>query len=485
MSDFHSILDHNAAISRRQFFGKGGTGLGMAALASIAAQQDALGVGIVGNQPNFQPKVKRVIYLSMIGAPSQFETFDYKPALEKRHKEDLKDMLVASGQRLTGMTAGQSSFPAARSIYSFDQYGDSGAWVSELLPHTAKMVDDLTFVRTVHTDAINHEPANQLICTGSMIAGKPSMGAWLSYGLGSLNRDLPDFVTMLATNTGKLDPQAISNRFWGSAFLPGKHAGVSLRSKGDPVLYLKDNAGVSPAMRRKMLDQLNAMNHTSLERVGDPEIQTRIEQYEMAYRMQTSVPELVDLSSEDPKTLEMYGPDVEKPGTFARSALMARRLVERGTRFVQIFHRGWDQHNNLPSHIKKQCHDVDQGAWALIQDLKRRGMLDETLVMWGGEFGRTSYSQGALTETNYGRDHHPRCFTMWMAGGGLKPGIFGETDEISFNPVSDFRMHIRDLHALIMHQMGIDHAGFTYRYQGLDQRLTGVTPARVPYELLA
>lgn len=478
------LNSHNAAISRRQFFGKSGTGLGAAALASMMARESAAGAGRELGTPDFGGKVKSVIYLSMIGAPSQFETFDYKPELEKRHKEDLTDFLKASGQRLTGMTAKQANFPAAKSYFQFNQHGQTGAWVSELLPHTAKMVDDLAIVKTMHTDAINHEPANQLICTGSMISGKPSMGAWLSYGLGSANRDLPDFVTMVAANTGKLDPQAISSRYWGSAFLPGKHAGVSLRSKGDPVLFLKDTAGVSPAMRRKMLDQLNKMNRASYELVGDPEIQTRMEQYEMAFRMQTSVPELTEVSGESEATLELYGDEVHTAGTFSRSSLMARRLVERGVRFVQIFHRGWDQHNRLPAHLPKQCRDVDQGCWALIQDLKQRGLLDQTLVVWGGEFGRTSYSQGAITSNNYGRDHHPRCFPMWFAGGGIKPGVYGETDDISFNPISDFRVHIRDLHALILHQLGIEHSGFIYPYQGLDQRLTGVVPARVPHELL-
>ena len=430
------------------------------------------------------PKAKRAIFLSMIGAPSQFETFDYKPVLEKRHKENLKDLLEKSGVRLTGMTSGQASFPAAQSIYKFNRHGERGSYVSELLPHTAKMVDDLAIIRSMHTDAINHEPANQLMFTGSMQSGKASIGSWLSYGLGSMNEDLPDFVVLHARNTGKLDPQAISSRFWGSGFLPGRHAGVSLRSSGDPVLYLRDAPGIDSALRRRMLTNLNRMNAQSYQAVGDPEIQTRMQQYEMAFRMQTSVPELTNVTGETQATYDLYGPESRTDGTFAKSCLMARRLLERGTRFVQIFHRGWDQHANLPDHIKKQCHDIDQGAWALIQDLKQRGMLDDTLVIWGGEFGRTAYSQGKLTETNYGRDHHPRAFTMWMAGGGVKPGDYGKTDDISFNIIED-PIHIRDLHATILHLMGLDHERLTVPYQGLEQRLTGVEKAYVKTHLLA
>ncbi len=481
----NSLFEYNAAITRRQFFRKGASGLGTAALASMIGQ-DLLGASTMPAAfRNVAPKAKRAIFLTMIGAPSQFETFDYKPKLDELQGKDLKEMLVKSGQRLTGMTAGQDKFPAARSIFKFAQHGKSGAWVSELLPNTAKMVDDICIIRSMHTDAVNHEPANQLMCTGSMVNGKPSLGAWLSYGLGAMNQDLPDFVVLHASNSGKQDPQAISSRFWGSGFLPGKHAGVSLRSGVDPVLFLKNSPGIDSDIRRTMLDNLNLMNQKSYELVGDPEIQTRIKQYEMAFRMQTSVPELTDLSAENETIYNLYGDDSRKPGTFARSCLMARRLLERDVRFVHIFHRGWDQHGSLPKDIANQCRDIDQASYALIQDLKQRGMLEDTLVIWGGEFGRTTYSQGALTATNYGRDHHPRAFSMWMAGGGVKPGlVYGETDELSFN-ITQNPVHIRDLHATILHLMGIDHERFTVPYQGLDQRLTGVEKANVVKGIIA
>jgi hypothetical protein len=476
----------NSAVTRRQFFRKNATGLGYAALASLLGQ-DAMASGTGEIPPalaQFAPKAKRAIYLSMIGAPSQFETFDYKPKVE--FNKDLKDFLQASGQRLTGMTAGQTKFPAAPSIFKFAQHGQAGTWVSELLPWTAKMADDICVIRSMHTDAINHEPANQLMYTGNMVGGKASLGSWLSYGLGSMNQDLPTFVVLHATHSNPgSNVQAISSRLWGSAFLPGKYAGVALRSAGDPVLFLKDSPGVPREIRRQMLDGLAAMNQKSYEAVGDPEIQTRIQQYEMAFRMQTSVPELADLSQESEATYELYGPDSRKPGTFASSTMMARRLLERGVRFVQIFHRGWDQHGNLPHDIAAQCRDIDQGCYGLIQDLKQRGMLDDTLVIWGGEFGRTTYSQGTLTQTNYGRDHHPRAFSIWMAGGGIKPGMnYGETDEMSFNILSG-EMHVRDLHATILNQLGIDHLRLSYKYQGLDNRLTGVLPAKVVKDILA
>jgi uncharacterized protein (DUF1501 family) len=476
----------NSAVTRRQFFRKNATGLGYAALASLLGQ-DAMASGTGEIPPalaQFAPKAKRAIYLSMIGAPSQFETFDYKPKVE--FNKDLKDFLQASGQRLTGMTAGQTKFPAAPSIFKFAQHGQAGTWVSELLPWTAKMADDICVIRSMHTDAINHEPANQLMYTGNMVGGKASLGSWLSYGLGSMNQDLPTFVVLHATHSNPgSNVQAISSRLWGSAFLPGKYAGVALRSAGDPVLFLKDSPGVPREIRRQMLDGLAAMNQKSYEAVGDPEIQTRIQQYEMAFRMQASVPELADLSKESEATYELYGPDSRKPGTFASSTMMARRLLERGVRFVQIFHRGWDQHGNLPHDIAAQCRDIDQGCYGLIQDLKQRGMLDDTLVIWGGEFGRTTYSQGTLTQTNYGRDHHPRAFSIWMAGGGIKPGMnYGETDEMSFNILSG-EMHVRDLHATILHQLGIDHLRLSYKYQGLDNRLTGVLPAKVVKDILA
>ena len=477
----NNIDQFNESVCRRQFFRRSATGLGVAALSSLLGREAGAEGIRVGT--HFAPKAKRAIYLSMIGAPSQFETFDYKPKLEEMHKTDLKEMLVKSGVRLTTMTSGQATFPAVASKFKFEQHGETRAWVSDKLPHTAKMVDDMCIIRSMHTDAINHEPANQLMFTGNMIAGKPSIGSWLSYGLGSMNEDLPEFVVLHASNTGRQDPQAISSRFWGAGFLPGKHAGVSLRSHGDPVLFLKNSPGIDRGLRRTMLDNLNRMNQMTYDAVGDPQTQTRIKQYEMAFRMQTSVPDLTDISKESDKTFEMYGPDSQKSGTFARSCLMARRLIERDVRFVQIFHRGWDQHKNLPKDLANQCKDVDQASWALVQDLKQRGMLDDTLVIWGGEFGRTVYSQGGITDKSYGRDHHPKCFTMWMAGGGMKPGVYGETDEIAFNIVKD-PYHVRDLHATILHQMGIDHQRLSVKYQGLDQKLTGVEHAHVMKDLL-
>jgi uncharacterized protein (DUF1501 family) len=479
---------HNQAYTRRQFFRKSGTGLGVAAMASLLGQKGFSAAQPMGGMsiPQFAPRAKRAIYISLIGAPSQFETFDYKPDLEKRYKEDLKDYLAEQGQILTGMTSGQAAFPLAPSRFKFSQHGQSGIWISELLPWHGKMADDICVIKSMHTDAINHEPANQLICTGSMVNGKASMGSWLSYGLGSMNSDLPAFVVLHAKHTSPFsNVQAISSRLWGSSYLPGKHAGVSLRSLGDPVLFLKDNPGVSKEMRRKMLDGLGKLNMKSYDAIGDPEIQNRVQQYEMAYRMQSSVPELADLSGEAEHTYQLYGEESKTRGSFANSALMARRLLERGVRFVQIFHRGWDQHGNLPRDITAQCKDVDQGCYGLIQDLKMRGMLEDTLVIWGGEFGRTVYSQGTLTDTNYGRDHHPRCFSIWMAGAGIKGGqVYGETDEMSYNITKD-PVHIRDLHATILHALGIDHERLTFKFQGLDQRLTGVEPAKVIKELFA
>jgi len=487
----NDLFDYTSQINRRQFFRKNGTGLGAAALSSLMGQTFASSLAS-GDQetadkllPHIAPKAKRAVYISLIGAPSQFETFDYKPELEKSHKKDLKNFLVKSGQRLTEMTSKQSSFPAAKSIFKFAQHGESGAWVSELLPYHAKMVDDLCFIKSMKTDAINHEPANSLIYTGSMQNGKASLGSWLSYGLGSMNNDLPTFVVLHAKHTSpKANVQAISSKLWGAGFLPGANAGVALRSVGDPVLYLKNAPGISPDIRRKMLDGLNELNHQNYGIVGDPEIQTRIQQYEMAFRMQSSVPELVDMKQEPEHIYELYGKEAKERGTFANSALMTRRLLERGVRFVQIFHRGWDQHKDLPDALSEQCHNIDQGCYGLVQDLKQRGMLEDTLIVWGGEFGRTAYCQGPLTETNYGRDHHPRAFTMWMAGGGVKPGIsYGETDELSFN-VIDKPVHIRDLHATMLHQLGLKHESLVYRHQGLDQRLTGVEPAKVVKDIL-
>jgi hypothetical protein len=484
------IADLNAALTRRQFFRKTATGLGVAALSTLLGPR-AFGASspagkIAANLPHFAPRARRAIYISLIGAPSQVDLFDYKPGLQDRFKEDLKEWLKNQGERLTGMTANQATFPLAPSIFKFQQYGKCGAWVSELLPWHARMVDDLCFIRSMNTDAINHEPANQLIYTGSMISGKASVGAWISYGLGSMNQDLPTFVVLHASHSSPFsNVQAISSRLWGAGFLPGKYAGVALRAKGDPVLFLKDAPGITRELRREMIDGLSGLNQRSYEAIGDPEIQTRTQQFEMAFRMQASVPELTDFSGEPEKTYELYGPDSKERGTFANSALMARRLVERGVRFVQIFHRGWDQHSDLPRDLAAQCRDIDQGCYGLVQDLKQRGMLDDTLVIWGGEFGRTIYSQGKLTEKDYGRDHHPRCFTMWLAGGGVKPGlVYGETDEMSYNIVKN-PVHIRDLHATLLHQLGIDHEKLAFKYQGLDQRLTGVVPAQVVKDILA
>jgi len=479
---------YNSSITRRQFFRRSGTGLGVAALSSLLGQsaRAAAAGPALPDLGKIAPKAKRAIYISLIGAPSQLDLFDYKPDLRGRFKEDIKDWLGGQGERLTGMTAKQAQFPVAPTRFKFAQHGKSGAWISELLPHIATMADDLCIIRSMKTDAINHEPANQLVYTGSMQNGKASIGSWLAYGLGSLNQDLPAFVVLHAKHSSPFsNVQAISARLWGSGFLPGKHAGVSFRPQGDPVLYLNDAPGVPRELRRKMLDGLDELNRRSYAQIGDPEIQTRTQQYEMAFRMQTSIPELADLGSEPAATFELYGEEARNRGSFASSALMARRLVERGVRFVQIFHRGWDQHGSLPRDIASQCKDVDQACYGLVQDLKQRGLLEDTLVIWGGEFGRTVYCQGALTETNYGRDHHPRCFSIWMAGGGIKPGtVYGETDEMSYNIVKD-PVHVRDLHATMLHLMGIDHERFSFKFQGLDQRLTGVVPAKVLPGLLA
>jgi len=420
----------------------------------------------------------------MSGAPSQIDLWDYKPGMKDWFDDDLPDS-VRQGQRLTGMTSRQKRFPVAPSAYEFSQHGESGTWVSELLPNMAKMVDDLAVVKTMHTEAINHDPAITYIQTGSQIPGKPSLGAWLSYGLGTENENLPAFIVLNSTWSAKRDAQALFSRLWGSGFLPSKHQGVALRSQGDPVLYLSNPRGVNRDLRRKMLDGLNALNETQYRAAGDPETLSRIAQYEMAFRMQASVPDLVDVSGESPTTLDAYGPDVETPGTFAYNCLLARRLAERGVRFTQIFHRGWDQHGNLTGDLPLQCRDVDQPAYALVQDLKQRGLLDDTLVIWGGEFGRTIYCQGRLTRENYGRDHHPRCFSVWLAGGGIQGGtVYGETDDFSYNIVKD-PVHIRDLNATILHQLGLDHERFSFKFQGLDQRLTGVEEAHVVEDILA
>ncbi len=480
----------NSALTRRQFFRHNAMGLGSVALASMLPSQ-LFGSGDTGSSlpgmAHFPAKAKRVIYISLLGAPSQFETFDYKPDLQKEARKDMKEFLIASGVRLTTMTSKQAAFPIAPSFVGFKQHGKGGMWISDLLPYTAKMADDICLIKSMYTEAINHEPANQLIYTGSMQSGKASMGSWLSYGLGTLNKDLPTFCVLHAKHTSpSANVQAISNRLWNSAFLPGHHSGVNLRSAGDPVLYLKDAPGLDRNIRRDMLDGLSGLNQKMLDAVGDPEIQTRMEQYEMAYRMQMSVPELTDLSQETDATYALYGETAKTPGSFAACALMARRLAERGVRFTQIFHRGWDVHGNLPNDMKSQCNDIDQGCYGLIQDLKQRGMLDDTLVVCGGEFGRTVYSQGQFTETTYGRDHHPKCFSLWMAGAGVKGGItYGDTDKYSFNiSTPDQKVHVSDLHATILERCGMDYHKLKFSYQGLDQKLTGVVEAKVVKDIL-
>ncbi len=466
---------HIQAVTRRHFFGRSALGLGTAALASMLPKRPAVAANSNGlpDLPHFAPKAKRAIYLFMAGAPSQLDTLDYKPKMDDLFDKDLPDS-IRMGQRLTTMTSGQARFPVAPSKFKFQQYGQSGAWVSELLPRTASMVDDLSIIRTLHTEAINHDPAITYICTGHQLPGRASLGSWLSYGLGTMNENLPSFVVMTPSWTGRKEAQALYNRLWGSGFLASRHQGVSLRTDGDPVLYLSNPHGVSSELRERMLGRLSELNQKTYERIGDPETLNRIDQYEMAFRMQSSVPELTDISGETKDVLEMYGPDVEKPGTFASSCLLARRMIERNVRFVQIFHRGWDQHANLAVDLPDQCRDVDQPSWALIQDLKQRGMLEDTLVIWGGEFGRTVYCQGKLTRENYGRDHHPRCFSIWMAGGGIKPGVvYGTTDDFSYNIAED-PVHIHDLNATILQCLGIDHRRLSYKFQGLDMRLTGV-----------
>jgi hypothetical protein len=475
-------------MTRRHFFKKGAMGLGTAALASLmpdlllAAPETTASGGLPG-LPHFAPKAKRAIYLFMNGGPSQMDLWDYKPRMREFFDRDLPDS-VRRGQRLTTMSSGQARFPIAPSKFGFTRQGRSGAWVSELLPWTSRLVDELCVIRTMHTEAINHDPAVTYICTGSQIPGRASLGSWLSYGLGTANRNLPAFVVMTPSWTRGND-QALYQRLWGSGFLPGQHAGVSLRSQGDPVLFLPNPPGVDAQTRRRMLDSLARLNQRQLEEIGDPDTRTRIEQYEMAFRMQTSVPELLNISQEPPRVRELYGPEVNRPGSFAASCLLSRRLAERGVRFVQIFHRGWDQHGNVTGDLPIQCRDVDQACYGLITDLKQRGMLDETLVIWGGEFGRTIYCQGALTRENYGRDHHPRCFSIWMTGGGIKPGlVYGTTDDFSYNIVEN-PVHIHSLNATILHCLGIDHRRLTYRVQGLDMRLTGVEGHDVVREILA
>ena len=474
--------EHEARLkmTRRTLLGRGGRGFGAAALGSLLAHdvfaQDSepkpSGRGFLG-APHFTPKARRVIFLFQSGAPSQIDLFDYKPRLKEWHGDELPDS-VRMGQRLTGMTSGQTAFPIASSIFKFAQHGQSGAWVSELMPHTAKVVDDLCFIKTVHTEAINHDPAITYIQTGNQQPGRPCMGSWVSYGLGSENDSLPAFIVLISQGSAKRGAQALFARLWGTGFLPSVHQGVKLRSVGDPVLDISNPAGIDPASRRRMLDGVSRLNSMRFDAVGDPEIETRIAQYEMAYRMQTSVPGLTDLSDEPDRIFDLYGPDSRKPGTYAANCLLARRLAERDVRFIQLYHRGWDQHGDLPRDLALQSKDTDQASAALIADLKQRGLLDDTLVIWAGEFGRTVYSQGPLTPTNYGRDHHPRCWTIWMAGGGVRPGFtYGQTDDHCYNIVQD-PVHVNDLQATALHLLGIDHERLIYRYQGRRYRLTDV-----------
>lgn len=463
--------------TRRHFFKRGAQAAGLAALSTL--MNDAAMAGSTTDAPATRPgiagfpdlpvKAKRIIYLFQSGAPSQLDLFDYKPGLADLRGSELPDS-IRQGQRLTGMTSGQASFPVAPSIFKFAQHGGSGAWISDLLPHTAKIADDLCFVKSMHTEAINHDPAVTFIQTGAQLAGRPSLGAWLSYGLGSENSDLPAFVAMIS---GSGD-QPLYDRLWGSGFLPTRYSGVKFRSQGDPVLFLSNPPGINSKLRRGLLDDLAAMNQLKLEETGDPEITTRISQYEMAFRMQTSVPELTDISGEPASTFDLYGEDARKPGSFAWNCLLARRLCERGVRFVQLFHRGWDQHLELPKNIALQSQLTDQPTSALVQDLKQRGLLEDTLVVWGGEFGRTVYCQGKMTADDYGRDHHPRCFTMWLAGAGIKAGsTIGETDDFGYNITRD-PVHVHDLNATLLHLLGIDHTRLTFKFQGRHHRLTDV-----------
>ncbi|MEO8661913.1 MAG: DUF1501 domain-containing protein [Bryobacteraceae bacterium] len=460
------------AVTRRHFFGKSAMGIGGAALASLLGGRLEASPGLAGI-PHFPPKAKRVILLHQSGGPSQIDLFDYKPALKKLQGAELPAS-VRMGQRITGMTSGQSTLPVASSMFDFKQHGESGTWASNLVPHTAKIVDDIALIRTMHTEAINHDPAITFFQSGSQQPGRPSMGAWVSYGLGSENDNLPAFVVLVSQAHALNTDQPLFSRLWGSGFLPSSHQGVKFRAGADPVLFLSDAPGISKGTRRSMLDSIGKLNQIKYESYGDPEIETRIAQYEMAYRMQTSVPDLMDLSKEPESTFEMYGPESRKPGSYAANCLLARRLAERGVRFVQLYHRGWDQHNDLPRDLALQCKGTDQPTAALITDLKQRGLLDDTLVVWGGEFGRTVYCQGRLTEVNYGRDHHPRNFCMWLAGGGVKRGVVvGETDDFSYNVTND-PVHVHDLQATILHCLGVDHKQLTYKFQGRHFRLTDV-----------
>lgn len=471
MNPVHELLTLQ---KRRAFLRGAARGVSTAALASLLTKAGHSSEAAVGSTlaTHFAPTAKRVIYLFQSGGPSHLELLDYKPKLKELHGTELPDS-IRQGQRLTGMTSGQTSFPVIAPKFGFRQVGRAGTWLGDLLPHTGQVIDDLCLIRSMHTEAINHDPAITFIQTGSQQPGRPSLGAWASYGLGSEAEDLPAFIVLISHGSGKDANQGLLDRLWGSGFLPSSHQGVKLRGSGDAVLYLSDPPGIDRDLRRKMLDGIAKLNQQELARSGDPEIATRIAQYEMAFRMQSSVPDLTDLTSETAETFALYGEQARQPGTFAANCLLARRLVERGVRFVQLYHRGWDQHGSLPTNMPLQCNDIDQPQAALISDLKRRGLLDETLVVWGGEFGRTVYGQGGLQD-DYGRDHHGRCFSMWLAGGGIKPGIVhGETDDYGYNIVRD-AVHIHDLNATILHCLGFDHERLTFRSQGRDYRLTDV-----------
>lgn len=473
----NELLQHGLNINRRKFLSRMSIGLGSAALGSLLipglfdgpSEEEA---GFIPGIPHFAPKAKRVIYLFQNGAPSQLETFDYKPLLNKMMGQDLPES-IRNGQRLTGMTSGQKSFPLVGSHYKFNQYGQSGAWVSEVFPHMAKIVDDICIIRSMNTEAINHDPALTFFQTGAQQGNRASMGSWVSYGLGTENKNLPAFCVLLSR--GKGNGQGVYSKLWSNGFLDSIHQGVQFSSGENPILYLQDPDGMDREARRKMLDKVSALNEIQLKNFGDPEIATKIQQYEMAYRMQTAVPEIMDVSKESDDIVKLYGSECLVPGTFAANCLLARKLSENGVRFVQLYHQGWDQHGNLPNEMRGQAKDVDQPSAALITDLKQRGLLDETLVIWGGEFGRTNFCQGKMEEDNYGRDHHPRCFSIWMAGGGIKPGIvYGETDEFGYNIVKD-PVPVHDFHATILNQLGFDHERLTYRFQGRRYRLTDVS----------
>lgn len=482
------------AQTRRQFFGHMAKGLGGAALAAMMnnSLSGALSLGsstspqLVTRRPlpHMAPKAKRAIYLFMGGAPSQMDMFDYKPQIADKYDADLPPSILGAGQR-NASNIRQARLPVVPTPYKFKQYGKSGAWVSDLLPWTSKIVDDIAIIKSMQTDILNHDASVTFLLTGNAVAGKPSMGAWISYGLGKISENLPSFVVMVSKTTVTDGNQAVLPNFYGSGFLPVAHAGVSLRSEGDPVLFLKDPKGLSRSARRAMIEGVEEMNAAAYAEIGDPAILSRIQEYELAFQMQTAIPELADLSDESPETFELYGPRSRIPGTFAHQCLLARRMAERGVRFTQIFNKGWDSHNNLPKNLPVLCEDVDRPCYALITDLKRRGMLDDTLVIWGGEFGRTIYCQGTLKEGDFGRDHHGKCFITWLSGGGVKPGIvYGETDDYSYNSIQD-PVHVRDLNATILHQLGLDHNRLTFKFDGLEQKLTGTTPAKVVRGILA